>query len=104
MKPTMLAIAAFALLPGTLGAQETPRSVRVSHADLDLTTTAGIRTLDRRIDAAAKAVCPDASSTYDLARLAVARRCAAQTADAAKLQRDRVVAASAGLKLAQSAR
>ena len=34
-----------------------PRSVAVSHADLDLTTEAGRATLDNRIDAAVRRVC-----------------------------------------------
>lgn len=103
MKPIAFAIAVLATLPGASNAQELPRPVRVSHADLDLTTRAGVKKLDGRIAAAARALCPDTSGTYELARLVIAHRCAAQITNAAKPQRDQTVAASARRELAARA-
>jgi UrcA family protein len=59
-----IAVLVGSLLAGTLGiaqaqppAQETP-SVVVKYGDLDLSTSAGARTLYQRISAAARMVCP----------------------------------------------
>lgn len=100
MKPIMFAIAVLAMLPGNLSAPQTQLTVRVSHADLDLNTMAGIKTLDRRIAAAARAVCPDTTGAFNLAEMMMARRCSAQVMKGTKPQRDRIVAASAGRRLA----
>lgn len=101
MKLTAYVIAAAVILPQSLNAQQAPETIRVSHADLDLRTRAGVELLDRRIAAAAKAVCPDTGGILEFARLAMARRCAAQAEEGARSQRDRIVSASAGLELAK---
>ena len=92
MKSIVIAAALLALLPAHVGAGELPPEVRVSHADLDLTTAAGVRTFDRRIMAAAKAVCPDVQGISGVARQFVARRCIALAISNAKPQRDRILA------------
>ena len=104
MKFTVYVIAALAMLPHNLNAQQIPETVRVSHADLDLSTRKGLKVFDRRIATAARAVCPDTTGVIEFARLAIARRCAAQAENRAKLQRDRIVAASAGPALVNRAR
>lgn len=68
MKQTLKIIAASALVTGILWraapalAEEAPRNVAVVQtADLDLSSTAGSRTLDRRLVIAAREVCGIAS-------------------------------------------
>jgi UrcA family protein len=104
MKATTYAIAVLAMLPHPLNAQDAAKTMRVSHADLDLSTKAGVKLFDRRIAAAAKAVCPDTSGVLEFARLAIARRCAAQAEKGAKAQRDRIVSDYSGPELAYSSR
>lgn len=43
--------------PAALAQEAQPRTVGVTHSDLDLTTAEGVAELDRRIDRAAKEVC-----------------------------------------------
>jgi UrcA family protein len=57
------------------------RSVSVRYDDLNLSTTAGVDTLYRRISAAARDVCPDIYSR-DIDTVAAAQRC--QTAAISK--------------------
>lgn len=59
MKTPLLAFATAAtLMAGTPAlAQQSGQDLVVSYADLDLSTKAGQRTLDKRIDAAAKKFC-----------------------------------------------
>ena len=59
MKTPLLAFATTAaLMAGTPAlAQQSGQDLVVSYADLDLSTKAGQRTLDKRIDAAAKKFC-----------------------------------------------
>ena len=104
MRATTLAIAALAMLPHNLSAQEAPEAVRVSHADLDLSTRAGVKLFDKRIAAAARAVCPDTNGIGEFARLVIARRCAAKAEKAVKPQRDRIVSAFTGPELAYRTR
>ena len=68
MKQTLKIIAASALVTGILWraapalAEEAPRSVAVVRvADLDLSSKAGVRLLDRRLVSAAREVCGTAS-------------------------------------------
>lgn len=51
------ALAAALLCGPAIAADDAPKSVEVRYHDLDLTTAAGARELDRRIDKAAKSVC-----------------------------------------------
>lgn len=58
------------------------RSVSVSYGDLDLNTASGIDRLYRRIESAARAVCPDVYSR-DLGTAFAARHCEAEAISAA---------------------
>ena len=62
------------LLPNVAVAQQ--ESVHVAYRDLDLRSPAGVKQLDRRIEKAVAAVCPDSTDT-DLARKLVVARCRA---------------------------
>ena len=55
-----------------------PQTRIVSYADLDLTTAAGQSRLDRRIEAAVRAVCGEATN-FELARRQAVRECVAET-------------------------
>ena len=93
MKSIVFATALLAVLPIGAAVGQNRTEVRVSHADLDLRTKAGVRALDRRIVSAAERVCPAVHAFPDLARQAVARRCITLAVTNAKPQRDRVLAA-----------
>jgi UrcA family protein len=69
----------------------TADSVAVAHADLNLASRAGLRTLDNRIAAAVDIVC-SAGGALDLRTDAQARACRVEVATAAQIQRDAVVA------------
>ena len=66
-----VATASFAAAPSVA-----PPTVSVRFDDLNLTTTAGVNSLYRRISAAARQVCPDVYSR-DLAVVAAGERCQA---------------------------
>ena len=65
------------LLAGSLAvsAQAQDASVRVSYADLDLTSDTGVARVDNRIDAAVKAVCGDKIGQKPLSTVLAIRRC-----------------------------
>ena len=67
----------------------------VSYADLDLTTEAGVRTLDRRILTAVQQAC-GATSEFDPAGKNRIRECRAETLAQARAQRDVAIAAASG--------
>ena len=92
MKPILFATVLLALLPAGAPAEAAP-SVHVRYSDLNLASDAGVRTFDRRLAAAATAVCPDADGIYDLARKLLARRCFAKTMKQVALQREAILAA-----------
>jgi UrcA family protein len=50
-------------------------SVKVHFGDLDLTKPAGVDTLYRRIQQAARMVCRDSASPYEIGRARVFRKC-----------------------------
>lgn len=56
-------------------AQSERASIRVSYADLNLSTDLGKKTLDRRVDAAAKAVCDFDPYERDLSRVLISAHC-----------------------------
>ncbi|MGY4397071.1 UrcA family protein [Sphingomonas sp. UYAg733] len=89
---TLVALAA-ATIVAPVSAQETvPGNLpyRVSHADLDLRTDAGVRSLDRRIDHVVGKACGWASD-FDLAGQNEIRRCRKQAVAAAAAQRNRAI-------------
>jgi UrcA family protein len=93
MKIFNMALTALALLPVAAQAQEAKPVVRVVHADLNLQTKAGVKTLDRRLAWAIRSVCLASESTVDTGRQFAARRCVLKkTAEMAAL-RNQVVAA-----------
>ena len=57
-----------------LAEQEHPVAIHVAYHDLDLRSPAGVKQLDRRIERAVEAVCPDSDAT-DLARKFAVARC-----------------------------
>ena len=64
-----------ALVPNIALAQEEGHAeIHVAYRDLDLRSPAGVKQLDRRIERAVEAVCPDPDAT-DLARKFVVARC-----------------------------
>lgn len=75
----ILTIAAAAMLsPSYAHAQAAAPSVRVSYADLNLSTTHGRERFQRRLAAAIKRVCPSAYAR-ELVTQQNARRCVAET-------------------------
>jgi UrcA family protein len=88
-----------ALLAAPAVAQDAPQ-MRVSYADLDLTTAAGAARLDRRIEAAADAMCR-AGDGRDLVMNMKARACAkAAIASAEAPVREALAAARSERQLA----
>lgn len=81
LKPILFAAAtlAAAVTASPVFAKPAVPNVRtVSYADLDLASEAGRDRLDRRIRAAVREVCGDAT-TFDLARRSAVRDCIAET-------------------------
>jgi UrcA family protein len=76
-------------------AARTADSVAVAHADLNLASRAGQRTLDGRIAAAVAQVC-NAGDAVDLRTSAYERLCKVEVAAAAQIQRDAVVSGRRG--------
>lgn len=70
----LAAIATFGMTALPAHANEAPPSVRISYADLDLSTNEGQRTLYRRVAQAARAVCLNADPRA-LSQTSAARRC-----------------------------
>jgi UrcA family protein len=64
-------------LSGNAVAQDKTPDVAVSYGDLDLTTTKGVSTLDRRLDHAIAASCPSDGGIADMDRLRSIRECRA---------------------------
>lgn len=77
MKTRFTIIAAIAItgLTGGIGhAQDKPMSVRVSYADLDVASSAGMKTLEKRVTTAAGTVC-GRRDTVDLQQQAQYNKC-----------------------------
>ena len=68
------------------------REVRVSYADLNLRTAAGVKQLDRRLVAAVRTVCAQAHGTLDLHSKSDSRQCISVTTAEFGAQRNRIVA------------
>ena len=100
LKTILLVAAALPLAGAALAGSALPNdkaadapSVLVSYSDLNLQTPAGAQSLHRRLEAAARSVCPDEYSR-DLRAAATGRECIAQAVA-------RAVAAVAQPQLAQ---
>jgi UrcA family protein len=72
---------------------QTTAPLRVSYADLDLRSEAGLKVLDRRLAAAAQTACGEQFGTVDLGRQSLIRHCVATMLDDAAAQRERAIAA-----------
>jgi UrcA family protein len=68
------------------------REVRVSYADLNLRSAAGVKQLDRRLAAAVKTVCAQAHGTLDLQSKSDSRQCISVKTAEFGAQRNRIVA------------
>lgn len=82
------------LAPSVAIAQDRGPTERVSYADLDLTSPAGVEVLDRRLDRAVKRVCgsPAAASLHTQRRIA---QCVDDTWDTVRPQRHVAIAQAA---------
>lgn len=81
LKPILFAAATLAAAVTASPVFATPIAPEVrivTYADLDLSSAAGRARLDRRIEAAVREVCGEASS-FDLARRRAVRECVAET-------------------------
>jgi UrcA family protein len=92
MKIAHYALALLAALPLQSQAHEVLPEVRVTYADLDLRTEAGVKKLDKRLVRAARAVCDDSFSMGDLGRKTAAWRCAEAKIRELRPQRNRILA------------
>lgn len=72
--PLALLACAGLALPALAQAQTEARPAQVRYADLDLSTSAGRATLDKRIATAARTVCAEPAETGSLARNTRAER------------------------------
>lgn len=90
--PLLLAFACVAIAGAANAQTLQPRTARVSYADLNLASTAGRAMLERRVDAAADAVC-GRNGYVGLAELRRAEACHARAVDGALGQ---VLSAGAG--------
>lgn len=105
---TLLALTALAgsawLLPAPAAASDTIAIARpVPHADLDLGTAKGRRTLDQRIAIAVRTACGDASSA-DPEGARLVRQCRSEALARAASQRDTAIAAASTDRAALAAR
>lgn len=92
MKSLPILLAVLAALPLGAHAQEAQRSIHVHYADLDLSTPAGVRTLDHRLAWAISALCAEAPGGTGMGQRFANERCVkAKTAEVAP-QRERAIA------------
>lgn len=87
------AAASISAAPATAQGVPAQSTLAVSYADLDLTTDAGIRTLDRRILSAVQQACGPVSA-FDLSGTNRARECRADALARLDLQRQTAIAAA----------
>ena len=86
--------AAFLAQPAMARPAPAPRTAVVAHADLDLATEKGVKTLDRRIWRAVVAVCGTAPD-YDLEGRNDVRECRRDTRALASAKAEQVIADAA---------
>lgn len=86
-------VAALPAAPAAAQGVPAQATLAVSYADLDLTTEAGVRTLDRRILTAVQQACGP-TSDFDLAGRNVARACRADALERLSAQRQTAIAAA----------
>lgn len=100
----MAAALGVAGLPGLALAQDTLPDVAVSYADLDLSTSEGVATLDRRLNRAVQAACPSDKGVSDLALRREVMTCRAmKKQQVASLRSDALAQASLAGKAVASA-
>ncbi|HEX7851379.1 MAG TPA: UrcA family protein [Sphingomonas sp.] len=91
-KPLMTTVLLVAAVPAFAGDKPVPPTARVTTADLDLTTTAGRKTLDRRLRTAIDKVCPDSDEASRTTIFSIGR-CRQVAAASARRQRGILIAA-----------
>lgn len=87
-----IALALAATSPAFAGPAEQPHSVTVSHADLDLSSSAGRAALERRLTAAINRICGKHPSPTPLFEQMRARKCQSEVAGRARGEFDLAVA------------
>lgn len=103
MKISIIVSAAAAIIASSVcvsaaTAAPAPNSVRVSVADLDLSSPTGQATLDRRISQAARQACGDAAVERDLAMQFNMGRCFNTAIEKAKLDASRMNASTIAMR------
>ena len=103
--PLAVAVVALSSAPASAGPSAAPPTVRVAVADLDLTTPAGVESLDRRLATAIRRACP-ASAVSELRTLYDHHDCVTTARLSADAGRTRLLARTgiAHAQLAVSAR
>ena len=94
--PAAALAAALAAVPAHAGGGPAHPTRTVRFADLDLTTSAGVAALDRRIEGAVKAVCPSAIMRSGLERAEAEHCWTVVRANTAPMRNQVVEAAQAG--------
>lgn len=94
LAPIALALAATS--PAFANPSEQPPSVTVSHADLDLSNSAGRATLERRLTSAIKRVCGEHPAPTPLYEQVRARKCQGEVSGKARGEFDVAVARAVG--------
>jgi UrcA family protein len=105
MKKILLLTAAlfsFSASPALAQDAPAPERIEISYSDLDLSTRQGVRTLDRRLRAAARLACGPTSDA-DPAGKNDALECRTETLAQARAQRDVALAAVSGPRRIQIA-
>ena len=92
MKLFHIALSLLVLTPVTAFAQEAPTSVAVSYRDLNLKSEAGVKTLDRRLASAIRAVCGEHDGSVVPEHRFTAQRCVKEKSAEVAALRDRVIA------------
>jgi len=104
-----LVLALMLLSTSTVLAAQKPRMVgddqlqmQVSYSDLDLTTSAGLKTLNERVRLAIEAVCPSDRGTKGMDALHVQQSCMQAAKTGATEQLDRIITEARLSKLTPS--
>jgi UrcA family protein len=91
MRPFHIIVSLLTLTPVTAFAQQVPTSVGVSYGDLDLSSEAGVKTLDRRLATAIRSVCGAYDGSVIPERRFAVQRCLTEKRAEVAALRDRAV-------------
>jgi UrcA family protein len=92
MKLSHIALPLLVLAPVSAFAQEAPTSVAVSYRDLNLKSEAGVKTLDRRLASAIRAVCGEHDGSVVPEHRFTAQRCLKEKRAEVAALRNRAIA------------